>query len=68
MKASCIKPMPWKRGETVAVVWLPEECQILEGEWPPPGRPGGLAGSTYRPDAKPGPCSGRGCSGCSLSS
>lgn len=26
-----LKPIPWKRGETVAVVWLPEECQILEG-------------------------------------
>jgi spermidine/putrescine transport system ATP-binding protein len=26
-----LKPIAWKRGETVAVVWLPEECQILEG-------------------------------------
>ncbi len=26
-----LKPIAWKRGETVAVVWFPEECQILEG-------------------------------------
>ncbi|HSJ76578.1 MAG TPA: TOBE domain-containing protein, partial [Gemmatimonadales bacterium] len=26
-----LKPLAWKRGEAVAVVWLPEECQILEG-------------------------------------
>jgi spermidine/putrescine transport system ATP-binding protein len=25
-----IKPLLWKRGETAAVAWLPEDCQILE--------------------------------------
>ena len=25
-----IKPLPWKRGDTAAVAWLPEDCQILE--------------------------------------
>jgi spermidine/putrescine transport system ATP-binding protein len=25
-----IKPLPWKRGESAAVAWLPEDCQILE--------------------------------------
>ena len=25
-----LKPLAWKRGEPVAVVWLPEECQVLE--------------------------------------
>ena len=25
-----IKPLAWKRGETAAVAWLPEDCQILE--------------------------------------
>ena len=25
-----LKPLVWKRGETVAVVWRPEECQVLE--------------------------------------
>jgi spermidine/putrescine ABC transporter ATP-binding subunit len=27
-----IKPLPWKRGDQVAVAWLPEDCQILEDE------------------------------------
>ncbi len=27
-----IKPLPWKRGDAAAVVWLPEDCQILEDE------------------------------------
>jgi spermidine/putrescine transport system ATP-binding protein len=27
-----IKPLPWKRGDAAAVAWLPEDCQILEGE------------------------------------
>jgi spermidine/putrescine transport system ATP-binding protein len=27
-----IKPLPWKRGDTAAVAWLPEDCQILEDE------------------------------------
>jgi len=26
------KPLPWKRGDVVAVAWLPEDCQILEDE------------------------------------
>ena len=25
-----MKPLNWKRGETAAVAWLPEDCQILE--------------------------------------
>jgi spermidine/putrescine ABC transporter ATP-binding subunit len=25
-----IKPLPWRRGEPVAVGWLPEDCQLLE--------------------------------------
>ena len=25
-----IKPLGWKRGDTAAVAWLPEDCQILE--------------------------------------
>jgi ABC-type Fe3+/spermidine/putrescine transport system ATPase subunit len=25
-----IKPLPWRRGDTAAVAWLPEDCQILE--------------------------------------
>ena len=25
-----IKPLPWKRGDTAVVAWLPEDCQILE--------------------------------------
>jgi hypothetical protein len=25
-----IKPLPWKRGDSAAVAWLPEDCQILE--------------------------------------
>jgi spermidine/putrescine ABC transporter ATP-binding subunit len=25
-----IKPLVWKRGDTAAVAWLPEDCQILE--------------------------------------
>jgi spermidine/putrescine transport system ATP-binding protein len=25
-----IKPLPWKRGDTACVAWLPEDCQILE--------------------------------------
>jgi spermidine/putrescine transport system ATP-binding protein len=27
-----IKPLGWKRGDTAAVAWLPEDCQILEDE------------------------------------
>jgi spermidine/putrescine ABC transporter ATP-binding subunit len=27
-----IKPLQWKRGDTAAVAWLPEDCQILEEE------------------------------------
>jgi spermidine/putrescine transport system ATP-binding protein len=27
-----IKPVPWKRGDTAAVAWRPEDCQILEEE------------------------------------
>jgi spermidine/putrescine transport system ATP-binding protein len=27
-----IKPLLWKRGDTAAVAWLPEDCQILETE------------------------------------
>ncbi len=27
-----IKPLLWKRGDTAAVAWLPEDCQILEDE------------------------------------
>jgi spermidine/putrescine ABC transporter ATP-binding subunit len=27
-----IKPLGWKRGDTAAVAWLPEDCQILEEE------------------------------------
>ncbi|MBA3445434.1 MAG: ABC transporter ATP-binding protein [Gemmatimonadales bacterium] len=27
-----IKPLLWKRGDTAAVAWLPEDCQILEQE------------------------------------
>jgi spermidine/putrescine transport system ATP-binding protein len=27
-----IKPLLWKRGDTAAVAWLPEDCQILEAE------------------------------------
>ena len=27
-----IKPLPWKRGDTACVAWLPEDCQILEEE------------------------------------
>jgi spermidine/putrescine transport system ATP-binding protein len=27
-----IKPLLWKRGDTVAVAWLPEDCQILDKE------------------------------------
>jgi spermidine/putrescine ABC transporter ATP-binding subunit len=27
-----IKPLPWKRGDSAAVAWLPEDCQILEDE------------------------------------
>jgi ABC-type Fe3+/spermidine/putrescine transport system ATPase subunit len=27
-----IKPLVWKRGDTAAVAWLPEDCQILEEE------------------------------------
>jgi ABC-type Fe3+/spermidine/putrescine transport system ATPase subunit len=27
-----IKPLLWKRGDTAAVAWLPEDCQILEEE------------------------------------
>jgi spermidine/putrescine ABC transporter ATP-binding subunit len=27
-----IKPLPWKRGDAVAIAWLPEDCQILEDE------------------------------------
>jgi spermidine/putrescine transport system ATP-binding protein len=27
-----IKPLSWKRGDTAAVAWLPEDCQILEDE------------------------------------
>ncbi|HEY7635207.1 MAG TPA: ABC transporter ATP-binding protein [Gemmatimonadales bacterium] len=27
-----IKPLPWKRGDTAAVAWLPEDCQILEDD------------------------------------
>jgi hypothetical protein len=25
-----IKPLGWKKGDTAAVAWLPEDCQILE--------------------------------------
>ncbi|HKU62114.1 MAG TPA: ABC transporter ATP-binding protein [Gemmatimonadales bacterium] len=24
------KPLPWRRGDPVAVAWLPEDCQVLE--------------------------------------
>ena len=24
------KPLPWRRGDAVAVGWLPEDCQVLE--------------------------------------
>jgi spermidine/putrescine ABC transporter ATP-binding subunit len=27
-----IKPLLWKRGDPVAVAWLPEDCQVLEEE------------------------------------
>ena len=27
-----IKPLRWKRGDSAAVAWLPEDCQILEDE------------------------------------
>jgi ABC-type Fe3+/spermidine/putrescine transport system ATPase subunit len=27
-----IKPLPWRRGDAAAVAWLPEDCQVLEGE------------------------------------
>jgi spermidine/putrescine transport system ATP-binding protein len=27
-----IKPLAWKKGDTAAVAWLPEDCQILEEE------------------------------------
>jgi ABC-type Fe3+/spermidine/putrescine transport system ATPase subunit len=27
-----IKPLAWKRGDSAAVAWLPEDCQILEEE------------------------------------
>jgi spermidine/putrescine ABC transporter ATP-binding subunit len=27
-----IKPVPWRRGDAVAVGWLPEDCQVLEEE------------------------------------
>jgi spermidine/putrescine transport system ATP-binding protein len=27
-----IKPLGWKRGDSAAVAWLPEDCQILEEE------------------------------------
>jgi spermidine/putrescine transport system ATP-binding protein len=27
-----IKPLQWKRGDSAAVAWLPEDCQILEAE------------------------------------
>jgi spermidine/putrescine transport system ATP-binding protein len=27
-----IKPLLWKRGDAAAVAWLPEDCQVLEGE------------------------------------
>jgi spermidine/putrescine ABC transporter ATP-binding subunit len=27
-----IKPLLWKRGDPAAVAWLPEDCQVLEGE------------------------------------
>jgi spermidine/putrescine transport system ATP-binding protein len=27
-----IKPLHWKKGDTAAVAWLPEDCQILEDE------------------------------------
>jgi spermidine/putrescine ABC transporter ATP-binding subunit len=27
-----IKPLVWKKGDTAAVAWLPEDCQILEEE------------------------------------
>jgi spermidine/putrescine transport system ATP-binding protein len=27
-----IKPVAWKKGDTAAVAWLPEDCQILEEE------------------------------------
>jgi spermidine/putrescine transport system ATP-binding protein len=27
-----IKPLQWKKGDTAAVAWLPEDCQILEKE------------------------------------
>jgi spermidine/putrescine ABC transporter ATP-binding subunit len=27
-----IKPLTWKKGDTAAVAWLPEDCQILEEE------------------------------------
>jgi spermidine/putrescine ABC transporter ATP-binding subunit len=27
-----IKPLLWKRGDPAAVAWLPEDCQVLEGD------------------------------------
>ncbi|HWA14966.1 MAG TPA: TOBE domain-containing protein, partial [Gemmatimonadales bacterium] len=27
-----IKPLPWKKGDSAAVAWLPEDCQVLEDE------------------------------------
>jgi ABC-type Fe3+/spermidine/putrescine transport system ATPase subunit len=27
-----IKPLLWRRGDSAAVAWLPEDCQVLEGE------------------------------------
>jgi spermidine/putrescine transport system ATP-binding protein len=27
-----IKPLAWKRGDSAAVAWLPEDCQVLEEE------------------------------------
>jgi hypothetical protein len=24
------KPVSWRRGDSVAVAWLPEDCQVLE--------------------------------------
>jgi spermidine/putrescine transport system ATP-binding protein len=27
-----MKPLAWKKGDTVAVAWLPEDCQVLEEE------------------------------------
>ena len=27
-----LKPLPWRRGDSVMVAWRPEDCQVLEPE------------------------------------